>query len=78
MRIERLAEDALFVKRLERLLADDNHILKTRVNRAASSLVIHYEPDGLSEMDLGMRLLSIINTAEGEISCPTNSSPTVP
>jgi hypothetical protein len=66
LRIQRLAEDVLFVKRLERLLKDDSHVIKVRVNRTAASLVIHYEKDGSSEMDLGLRLLNIINQAESE------------
>ena len=66
LRIQRLADDPLFAKRLQRLLNDDDYVISVRINRAASSLVVNYEANGLSSIDLGMNLLSIIKRAESE------------
>lgn len=66
LKIERLRDDALFAKRLERLLNENEYVLKVRVNRAAASAAIHYEASGASEMELGMQLLNIISRAEAE------------
>ncbi|TVQ43712.1 MAG: metal ABC transporter ATPase [Gloeocapsa sp. DLM2.Bin57] len=66
LKIERLRDDTLFAKRLERLLNENEYVLKVRVNQAAASVAINYEASGASEMELGMQLLNIISRAEAE------------
>lgn len=66
LRIPRLLNDAVYTKRLEKLLTDDQCVLNVRVNRAAASLVILYDGTGVSELELGMRLLQILDQAERE------------
>ena len=66
LRIQRLADDQLYAKRLERLLQADELVSSVRVNRAAASVAISYEGNGISEMELGLRLLGILNRAESE------------
>lgn len=64
LRIPRLSSDAVYAKRLEKLLLDDERVTGVRLNRAAASLVIQYEGTGVSELELGMRLLQILEQAE--------------
>lgn len=66
LRIPRLLNDAVYAKRLEKLLTDAQQVLNVRVNRAAASLVILYDGTGVSELELGMRLLQILDQAERE------------
>jgi cytoskeletal protein RodZ len=66
LRIQRVAEDGLYAKRLERLLKEDEVVLNARVNRSAASVVINYEENGVSQMDLGLRLLGLLNRANSE------------
>lgn len=64
LRIPRLYQDYLYAKCLEELLKTDERVTKVRINRAASSLVIQYDGSGISELELGMRLLQILDQAE--------------
>ncbi|MGI0483807.1 HMA2 domain-containing protein [Pantanalinema rosaneae CENA516] len=64
LRIPRLLRDAAYAKRLEQLLSDDDRVTKVRLNRTAASLVIQYDGTGVSELELGMRLLQILDQAE--------------
>jgi hypothetical protein len=64
LRIPRLQSEAAFAKRLEKLLLTQDIVLGVRVNRAASSIAIRYDGTNLSELDLGMRLLQILEQAE--------------
>ncbi|MEM9980112.1 MAG: metal ABC transporter ATPase, partial [Cyanobacteria bacterium P01_D01_bin.2] len=57
-------EDQSFAKRLETLLLSDSIVSKVRLNRAAASVVIHYSNSGLSELDLGLRLLKMLDQAK--------------
>ncbi|MBD2394944.1 metal ABC transporter ATPase [Cyanobacterium aponinum FACHB-4101] len=66
LRIPQIKKDALFAKRLERLLNDDDNVLNVRMNRTVSSVVIKYDAGNLSDMDLGFKLMSIIDAAKGE------------
>lgn len=66
MRIPQIKKDALFAKRLERLINDDDNVLNVRMNRTVSSVVIKYDAGNLSDMDLGFKLMSIIDAAKGE------------
>ncbi|MGK7931974.1 MAG: HMA2 domain-containing protein [Microcystaceae cyanobacterium] len=66
LKIKKLSEDGLYAKRLERLLKADDLVLSARVNRAAASVAINYEGNGISEMELGLRLLGILNQANSE------------
>jgi hypothetical protein len=66
LRIPRLHTEAAFANRLEKLLLTQDIVLGVRVNRAASSIAIRYDGTNLSELDLGMRLLQILEQAERE------------
>ncbi|MDJ0846008.1 HMA2 domain-containing protein [Crocosphaera sp.] len=64
VKIPRLAKDIEFCEILCQLLEEDNHVIESRINRAAASVVIYYETQGLSDVELGLRLLNIMNKAE--------------
>lgn len=64
LRIPRLIGDAAYAKRLENLLSADERVTGVRVNRAAASLIVQYDGAGVSELELGMRLLQILDQAE--------------
>ena len=64
LRIPRLQGDAAYAKHLENRLLTEDNVLGVRTNRFTSSLVIHYDSANLTELDLGMRLLHILEQAE--------------
>lgn len=72
LRIPRLVNDQAFAQRLERLLLADEYVISVRINRAAASLVINYAAEGLSDWELGLRLMNIINGAEAEVQPEVN------
>ncbi|MFG3818402.1 HMA2 domain-containing protein [Limnothrix redekei] len=63
LRIDRLRTDRAYGKRLETLLKDEPIVLGTRMNQAAASLAIQYDSTGLSDLELGLRLLQVLNRA---------------
>jgi hypothetical protein len=64
LRIPRLISDAAYAQRLEKLLLTDERVTAIRLSRAAASLVIQYDGNGVTELELGMRLLQILEQAE--------------
>jgi hypothetical protein len=68
LRIEQVVKDELFAKRLERLLLQDNHVLKVRINRAAASVAIAYDQGDLTDLDLGFRLMTILQEARSGVT----------
>jgi hypothetical protein len=64
LRIPRLQTEPAFAKRLEQLLLTQDIVLGVRVNRAASSIAIRYDGANLTELELGIRLLQILEQAE--------------
>lgn len=66
LRIPRLQTDPAFAQRLEKLLLTQDIVVGVRLNRAASSVAIRYDGTHLSDLDLGMRLLQILEQAERE------------
>ena len=66
LRIPRVGSDRDYARRLEQLLTVDSHVLGVRINTSAASVVIHYEAEGMSDWELGMRLMTIIEEAESE------------
>ncbi|ACB50360.1 unknown [Crocosphaera subtropica ATCC 51142] len=68
IKIPRLSQDIEFCEILSQLLAEDDHVIEARINRAAASVVIHYEAQGLSDVELGLRLLNLMNRAEEAVS----------
>ncbi|MDJ0658815.1 MAG: metal ABC transporter ATPase [Crocosphaera sp.] len=68
VKIPRLAKDIQFCESLSQLLEADDHVIESRINHAAASVVIYYETQGLSEMELGLRLISIMNKAEETVT----------
>lgn len=63
LRMARLATDPNFAHRLERRLTQEEQVINVRINCAAASIVIIYDSQGLNEVQLGMRLLEIVNEA---------------
>lgn len=68
LRIPRLIEDSLYAKQLEKLLSTDQRVLGVRINRAVGSLAVRYDGQGVSELELGMGLLQILDQAEKGVS----------
>lgn len=66
LRIPEVKNDGVFAKRLERLLNNDDNVLSVRINRTVASVVINYDQGNLSDLDLGFKLTSIIDSAKGE------------
>jgi hypothetical protein len=66
LRIPRLHTEPAFANHLEKLLLTQDIVLGVRLNRAASSIAIRYDGTNLTELDLGMRLLQILEEAEQE------------
>ncbi len=64
LKIPRLLTDSAYGKRLTSLLTAEARVLGVRLNAAAASLVIRYDPLGVSELDLGVALLDILQRAE--------------
>jgi hypothetical protein len=64
LRIEQLNKDVAFGKRLARLLDHEDCVISTRINPTASSIVINYDSEGLSDLDLGFKLMNILNHAK--------------
>ena len=64
LRIPQLQSDASFAKRLEKLLLTDDIVLGVRINRAACSIVIRYDGANMTDLELGMRLLQVLQQAE--------------
>jgi hypothetical protein len=64
LRIPRLISDAVYARRLEKILSSDEQIVRLRMNRPAASLVIQYDAAGVSELEIGTRLLQILEQAE--------------
>jgi hypothetical protein len=73
LKIPQLALDPLFAKRIVNALNEDEYVVNARVNQAAACLVINYEAGDLSDWELGLRLLNVINAAEAEPT-PTATS----
>jgi hypothetical protein len=55
---------------LQSALNADEYVSKVRVNRAAASIAINYKNQGLSEWELGLRLMNIINSVQQEHEAP--------
>ncbi|NEP77348.1 MAG: metal ABC transporter ATPase [Okeania sp. SIO3C4] len=64
LRIPKVASDPNYVRRLEQLLTADSHVLGVRINTAAASVAIQYQADGMSDWELGMLLMNIIQEAD--------------
>ncbi len=62
LKMPQLAIDADFANRLQQALKADEYVNQVRVNRAATSIAINYDNQGLSDWELGLRLMNIINT----------------
>ncbi|NMG60573.1 hypothetical protein E1H12_19165 [Geitlerinema sp. P-1104] len=70
LRIPRLRTDAIYAKRLQALLVEDARVKSARVNRAAASLALQYDGAGVSELELGLYLLQILEQAETSAPSP--------
>ncbi len=61
LRMPQLAIDAGFAHRLHQALKADEYVENVRINRTAASIAINYDNQGLSDWELGMRLMGIVN-----------------
>ena len=61
LRMPQLAINADFARSLEQALNADEYVKSVRINRTAASIAINYDNQGLSDWELGMRLMDIIN-----------------
>lgn len=66
LRMPQLAIDAHFAHRLQQALNADEYVTQVPINRAAASIAINYNNQGLSDWELGLRLMNIINTIQQE------------
>jgi hypothetical protein len=66
LKIPQLAIDADFARRLQQALNADEYVQQVRINRPAASIAINYSNQGLSDWELGLRLMNIINTLREE------------
>ena len=70
LKMPQLAIDADFARRLQQALKADEYVNHVRINRPAASIAINYNNQGLSDWELGMRLMGIINTVREEHQVP--------
>ncbi|MDJ0599864.1 MAG: metal ABC transporter ATPase [Crocosphaera sp.] len=68
VKIPRLSQDMGFGEVLYQLLEQDDHVIEARINSVAASVVIYYDSQGLSDVELGLRLLNIMNRAQETVS----------
>ncbi len=61
LRMPQLAVDGDFAHRLHQALKADEYVENVRINRTAASIAINYDNQGLSDWELGMRLMGIVN-----------------
>ncbi|HHP7231826.1 MAG TPA: HMA2 domain-containing protein, partial [Xenococcaceae cyanobacterium] len=75
LRMPQLPIDADFAQRLREALNTDEYVNQVRVNRAAASITINYNNQGLSDWELGLRLMNIINSVrqENQVSQPMSN-----
>ncbi len=66
LKMPQLAIDADFARRLKQALDADEYVNRVRINRPAASIAINYNNQGLSDWELGLRLMDIVNTVREE------------
>ncbi len=66
LKMPQLSLDRDFAKRLQQVLSTDEYVNRVRINYAAASIIINYNNQGLSDWELGMRLMGIINRVRQE------------
>jgi hypothetical protein len=64
LQMPQLAMDADFAHHLEQALKADEHVKQVRINPPAASIAINYKNQGLSDWELGLRLMNIIHTSQ--------------
>lgn len=68
LQIPRLVIEQDYAQRLENLLTQEEQVISVRVNRTVGSLAINYQAQDISNWDLGIRLMNIMNLADAEES----------
>ena len=63
LQMPRLATDLEYARRLNDLLVADENVVSVRINKVAASIAINYETGEISDLELGLRLRSIIEKA---------------
>ena len=64
LRVPRLRIDGEYANRVEELLNAEDVVINTVINRDAASLTIKYEIGVMTEWELGLRLMNVMNLAE--------------
>ena len=70
LKMPQLAIDADFARRLKQALDADEYVNRVRINPPAASITINYNNQGLSDWELGLRLMGIVNTLREEHQAP--------
>lgn len=65
LRVPRIAQDAKYLERLERLLKADSWVKSERSNSAAASIVVTYEPNAIASKQMRSHLIELIQFASG-------------
>ena len=74
LKMPQLAIDADFARRLKQALDADEYVNRVRINCPAASIAINYNNQGLSDWELGMRLMNIVNNVRPENQVPQSMS----
>lgn len=75
LRVPRIAQDAKYLERLERLLKADIWVKSERSNSAAASIVVTYEPNAIALKQMRSHLIELIQFASGvEIATELSTS----
>ncbi|MGK7917900.1 MAG: HMA2 domain-containing protein [Prochloraceae cyanobacterium] len=70
LKMPQLAIDADFARRLKQALDADEYVNRVRINPPAASVAINYHNQGLSDWELGLRLMNIVNIVRQENQVP--------
>ena len=70
LKMPQLAIDDDLARRLQQALDADEYVKRVRINRPAASLAINYNNQGLSDWELGLRLMGIVKTVGEENQGP--------
>jgi hypothetical protein len=70
-RVPRIAEDAEYTRKLTTLLEADVKVTDVRVNSIAASIAISYSMGGISDAEMRLHLIELIQTAD-KINIPLN------
>lgn len=62
-RIPKLGTDSEYAEKLKQVIESDSRVHNVRVNRTAASIVIHYQANVISEKEMRLHLIKLVQTA---------------